>query len=96
MAAPVVNSNLVIADVPFYIRKMNVTSGTTATAFTHGGPALVPDMVLIRQASTGPTASDAAAYTFTTTQITLDFEDEGSDTFEVYIIWFSAGGGGIS
>mgnify|MGYP003650052708 CR=1 FL=1 len=96
MAAPTLDASVELMNWPMLVRKLTLTSGTTATALAHGGPAVKPDIVLLRQASAGPTASDAAAYSPTTTQVTFDFEDEGNDTFECYCIWVSQAAGGIT
>jgi len=97
MGAPVQSgTGTTICSTPFLIREYTFTSGTTATAFTHGGPAAVPDMALVTSASANPTATDNAVYTLTTTQFTLDCEDDGNDTLKVYLIWFDAAAGGIS
>jgi hypothetical protein len=96
MGAPVLTNWQTVTEHPWFIRKAVAVSGNTATAFDHGGPVKAPDAVVCLQTSADPTASDWSCTSKTTTQITLDFEDDGNDTFDVFIIWFSAGVGGTS
>lgn len=96
MATVAITSNQLLADIPLYIRKLTVTGGTTAAALTHGGPARVPDIAFAQASTTAPD-NIMSLYSATTTTITADTEvDDGNDTFEVYLIWFTTGVGGIS
>jgi hypothetical protein len=96
MAAPVLLNSEEICSVPWLVRKLTFTAGNTATAFNHGGPASIPDMILARPVeAANPTATEVAVYSESTTQITLDCE-AGSGGVTVYCVWFDGAAGGIS
>lgn len=96
MAAPVVVSPLAtISESPFLIRKGTFTAGNTATAFSHGGPAVAPDIAFTQNSSVDPTASESSITSLTTTQFTLDCE-AGSGTITVYLMWLAQGAGGLT
>lgn len=97
MAAPSISRQRYIAHTPWLVRELTITSGNTATALDHGGPAVVPDMIITRNNVTNPTASEIAVYSEDTTQITIDCESDGVATSHViYLIWFDQNAGGIS
>ncbi len=78
----------VLTNVPFLITKIAcVTDDTVATAVTHGGPALVPDIVIPVLSSAADVGGVAISATSTTT-VTADPETSG-DTFDIYCIWLS-------
>ena len=96
MAAPVLNSTTVIEAVPFLIHKLNVTSGNTATALAHGGPT-APDLVFATQVSANAAAGGSWSLTAkSATTITLDFEIDATETWEVYCFFFAQASGGIA
>jgi hypothetical protein len=79
---------------PWLVRKIDISStDTTAEALTHGGPAIVPDMVYPVSAAATPEA--LSVYSFTTTTVTCDAAT-GSKAAVIYCVWFSQGAGGIS
>lgn len=96
MAAPVLSSYSTVAASPILIIKHSFTTGATATAFSHYGPATAPDLVWVNNSSTNPTGANVAVYSLTSTQFTLDCEDDGNDTVDVYLGWVDASAGGIS
>ena len=96
MAAPVLVSSQTLFDVPFLLRKLVITSGATVTALAHGGPAVKPVMVWGTQTSANPTGADFAWTDSSTTTVTLDFEDDGNDTWDVYVLFTQNSAGGIS
>ena len=96
MASPTLGANLTIQSTPSLIRKLTVTSGATAGTVLHGGPAVEPDEVRAVQTSTNPTANGFAWTASSTTTITVDFEDDGNDTWDLYVIWYNQAAGGIS
>jgi hypothetical protein len=95
MAAPVLLSTKTLATVPFLVIEKQFTAGTDATAFSHGGPAAAPDWVVVRNATTNPTASEAAVYSLTTTQFTLDCE-AAAGTVVLTFFWLPQGAGGLT
>lgn len=94
MAAPVLLDQNIVLSVPFVVHKMSFTAGATATAFNHLGPG-IPDIVIARNDTTNPTATEVAIYSLTATQFTLDCE-AASGTVVVHLIWFNQASGGIS
>jgi len=97
MASPArVGESVLIAEHPWTVRQFKVTSGADAGAITHGGPAVIPDMVVAHNTTANPTGSDWSMTASSTTTITLDFEDDGNETWLFTCIWFSAADGGIS
>lgn len=96
MASPALVRTLVLTEHPWLIHKLTVTTGATAGTVAHGGPAVIPDIVFGVQTNANPTGGDYAVTAKSTTTITLDFEDDGNDTWDVYCIWFSCAAGGIS
>ena len=96
MAAPIITRSRYIANSPWLVMELTITSGNTATALAHGGPAVVPDMIITRNNVTNPTAAEIAVYGETTTTITVDTESDGVATSHViYVIWFDQNAGGI-
>lgn len=96
MAAPAITKNTQLTGFPWLIRELIITSGNTATALAHNGPAVKPDMLILRNATSNPTGSDASCYAATTTHITFDFEDDGNEVWVCYAFWLSQAGGGIT
>lgn len=94
--APTLVSSEEICSTPFLIRKLSITGGDTATALAHGGPAVVPDLVIPVFAAAGAAPSAVAAYSATTSQITFDCLVEDAGAITVYVIWFAQAAGGIS
>lgn len=90
------DSGVTITEVPWFVRKLYVTSGTTAAAIAHGGPAAAPDLVFGTQTNAGTPDGGFVCSAKSTTTITLDFSDDGNDIWEVYYIWFGQTTGGIS
>ena len=101
MGAPVVDASKgtsadVLTEIPWLIRRLRITSGNTATAIAHGGPAAPPDMYWgVQIAGTTPDGGLVLSAP-TTTTITMDFSDDGNDTWYVYLVWFSQAAGGVS
>jgi hypothetical protein len=96
MGAPVEVSNSVICNWPFLMRTIVVTSGNTATAYTHGEDRS-PD---VAWAVCDTASTMDAAYTLdkdtSATTLTWDFNDDGNDTWVVYLLWLDQASGGIS
>jgi len=89
------STTTVIASVPFLIHKLSVvTDDTAATAVTHGGPAVEPDIVIPVLSSAADVGGVAISAKSTTT-VTADPETSG-DTFDIYCIWIAQAAGGIS
>lgn len=96
MADPVVTLSREVAGWPWLVRELTLTSGNTAAALTHGGPASVPDMFWAKKNLADPTATEIALYSPTTTTITVDCEGNAvASSYKVYLVWFnpSAAGG---
>tara|TARA_R100000329_G_scaffold150500_2_gene143604 strand:+ start:120 stop:410 length:291 start_codon:yes stop_codon:yes gene_type:complete len=90
-----VDGNVEIANTPFLIRKISVTTDdANATAVTHSGPAAEPDIVIPVLNTAGDTGGLAITARSTTT-VTVDPETSG-DKFDLYCIWFASAAGGIS
>jgi len=84
-----------IANVPWLIREINITATDTgADAIPHGGPAIVPDIVIPVLTSTNPTASELSIQAKSTTTVTVDSEGS-TKTAKVYCIWLGQAAGGI-
>lgn len=87
-----VGSSEAIASTPFLIRKLELTDDDgSPIAVTHGGPAIVPDIVIPVATSAGDRVAITAK---TTTTVTVDAE--GACTLDLYCVWFSQATGGIS
>jgi len=92
--AIVVSSSETIASTPFLIRKLSLADDDgSLVAVTHGGPALVPDMVLVSK-TVASAALDISCTAKTTTTIT--FDNSAAATYDVFCVWFSQATGGIS
>lgn len=90
------DSSWTLTEIPWLVRKLRVTSGTTAAAVAHGGPAAVPDVVVGHQIS-GTTPDGGMSVTArSTTTVTLDFADDGNDDWYIYCFWLGQNVGGIS
>lgn len=72
---------------PFLVKKFTVTAGNDATAINHGGPS-IPDLVLAT-CDTVPTTAGYGVTAKTATTVTLDFAQDGTDTWTVYCWWFN-------
>lgn len=85
-----------LAAVPWMVRRIAISStDTTAEALVHGGPAVIPDIVIPVLTIANPTASEISITAKSTTTVTVDAEG-ASDTADIYCIWFAASeGGGI-
>ena len=90
------NSNWLITEIPWHIRKIRVTSGTTAAAIEHLGPEAPPDIVWGTQISGSTPDGGFSVTAMTSTTITIDFADDGNDDWYIYCIWFNQTAGGIS
>lgn len=88
-------SAAVLTSVPFLITKISVvTDDANATAVTHGGPAVEPDIVIPVLSSAADVGGVAISAKSTTT-VTADPETSG-DTFDIYCIWFAQASGGVT
>ena len=84
-----------LSGTPFLIHKISVvTDDANATAVSHGGPALVPDIVIPVLSSAADVGGVAISASSTTT-VTADPETSG-DTFDIYCIWIAQADGGIA
>ena len=81
---------------PYLIHKISVTTtdSASATALTHEGPALVPDIVIPVLSSAADVGGVAISASSTTT-VTAAPETSG-DTFDIYCIWIAQADGGIA
>lgn len=96
MATVAITSSTTICDTPFLIKRYLCSTGTTAAALTHGGPAAKPSAWWVVPADANPTGADISVYSPTTTAITVDCEDDGNDTFYLFLLWTDKAAGGIS
>ena len=89
-----VNSSVEIANTPWLIRKVSVTTDDNSeTAVTHGGPAIEPDIV-IPVLNTAGDVGGLAVTAKSTTTVTIDPETSG-DKFDIYCVWFASAAGGL-
>ena len=80
---------------PFLIRRINITeTDTTAEALTHGGPAVVPDIVWPVLTADDPTGTELSITATSTTTVTVDAEADDKTAY-VYCLWFGLAAGGI-
>lgn len=87
-----------LLSTPFVIRRLRVTSGNTATAIAHSGPAVAPNFVTGVKIAGTPGGGEMVwtPTPGTPTTITLDFEDDTNDTWYVFCFWFDQATGGTS
>lgn len=95
MASPVKITGKTLCYNPFLMRKFVFKTGKRATPFEHGGPNWEPDFYWTVNLTANPSEAGVSIYNITKTHFTLDCQDDGNDTVEVFLAWFSAASGGI-
>ncbi len=95
MATVALTKNEVLASVPFLIRKLTMTGGTTSLAVTHGEDR-EPDLILSQCLTESATVTTVLVVRTSATVVTVDTLGNAGDAVEVYLIWTSQASGGIS
>lgn len=93
MATFAVTKNEVITSVPWLVRKLTCTGGSTGLAYDHGEDR-APDMIL-SQSTEDATAIVVHAVRTDADTLTLSTEGDAADDCEIYLVWLSQATDGL-